>query len=107
MKATMTKRDAIKIDFIKSLNAEDFLLYCTYCRIEDAQEIVRMNYDLPTKDMPATIKVKDVDFILFKTKGVGVITDFVMKVNNDKYEVYEMSLKAFNEYEKYMSNINN
>ncbi|MDR1913881.1 MAG: hypothetical protein LBQ68_05295 [Clostridiales bacterium] len=100
----MKKRDIKKLNFIKNLNKEEYSLFYTYYRIEDVTELVRGLYLLPIKDTPIPVKFKGIDFILFNTKGVGVIVDFVCMQNKDnKFEVYEMSLKAYNEYERYMS----
>lgn len=100
-----TSVDSSKIRFIENLASEEYSLYHTYSRIEDVQEVIRMNYCLPCKDMPMPIKVANVDFILFTTKKIGVIVDFVCKENNGTFELYEMSLKAYNEYERYMSDL--
>lgn len=103
MKAT--NNDSNKIKFIQELSKEDYSLYHTYNRIEDAQEVIRGNYLLPAKDTPKPIKVDNVDFILFTTKSLGVIVDFVCKENDGKFDLYEMSIKAYNEYERYMSDL--
>lgn len=103
MKAT--NNDSNKIKFIQGLSIEDYSLYYTYDRIEDVQEVIRGNYLLSAKDTPEPIKVDNVDFILFTTKSSGVIVDFVCKENDGKFDLYEMSIKAYNEYEKYMSDL--
>lgn len=100
-----TNNDSNKIRFIKGLSKEEYSLYYTYNRIEDVQEVIRGNYQLPAKDTPKPIKVNNVDFILFITKSSGMIVDFVCKENNGTFELYEMSLKAYNEYERYMSDL--
>jgi hypothetical protein len=52
------------------------------------------------------IKVEGIEYMLFLTKQVGVIVDFVCKQNNDgRFELYRMSMKAYNEYERYMSEL--
>lgn len=100
MKAT----DANKVNFIKSLK-DGYSLYHTYARPEDVCEVVRMNYNLSSKDMPKLIKVEGVEHMLFLTKQIGVVVDFVCKMNNSEFELYEMSVKAYNEYERYMSEL--
>lgn len=102
----LTKEDSVKIKFIQSLNEEAYTLHYTYNRIDEVQEIVRGNYLLPTKDTPNPIKVGNIEFILFYAKRTGVIADFICKKNNDGlFELYVMSLKACNEYERYMSDL--
>lgn len=103
MKAT--NNDSNKIKFIQELSIEDYSLYYSYNRIEDVQEVIRGNYLLSAKDTPKPIKVDNVDFILFTTKSLGVIADFVCKENDGKFDLYEMSIKAYNEYERYMSDL--
>lgn len=94
-----------KVNFIKSLKKEDYNPYCSYCRPEDVCEVVRMNYNLSSKDMPKLIKVEGVDYMLFLTKQVGVVIDFVCVQRDGKFELLEMSIKAYNEYERYMSEL--
>ncbi len=94
-----------KVNFIKNLNKDAYNLYHTYSRIEDVQEVVRMNYSLSMKDMPKLIKVEGVEYMLFLTKQIGVVVDFVCVHKDGKFELLEMSLKAYNEYEKYMSEL--
>ena len=66
------------------------------------QEAIRLNYFLPLNDTVSPIKIDNIDFVLFKTKGVGVVVDFVCKENGERYDMYEMSVKAYNDYENYM-----
>ena len=101
MKATDTK----KVNFIKNLNKDAYSLYSSYCRPEDVCEVIRMNYNLSSKDMPKLIKVEGVEYMLFLTKQIGVVVDFVCVHKDGKFELLEMSLKAYNEYERYMSEL--
>ena len=101
MKATDTK----KVDFIKNLNKDAYSLYSSYCRPEDVCEVIRMNYNLSSKDMPKLIKVEGVEYMLFLTKQIGIVVDFVCVQKDGKFELLEMSLKAYNEYERYMSEL--
>lgn len=94
-----------KVNFIKSLKKEDYNPYCSYCRPEDVCEVVRMNYNLSSKDMPKLIKVEGVEYMLFLTKQIGVVVDFVCVQKDGKFELLEMSIKAYNEYERYMSEL--
>ncbi|MDR1226566.1 MAG: toprim domain-containing protein [Prevotellaceae bacterium] len=103
MEAKEINIDLAKADFIKNLKKEDYNLRYTYNRMDEVQEIIRMNHLLPTKDMPLPIKVKDIDFILFKSKDNGVLADYMCVQNNEKFELYDMSMNTFNEYEKFMS----
>lgn len=103
MKAT--NNDSNKIKFIQGLPKEEYSLYHTYNRIEDVQEVIRSNYLLSAKDTPKPIKVANIDFVLFTTKSSGVIVDFVCKENDGKFDLYKMSIKAYNEYERYMSDL--
>jgi hypothetical protein len=105
MKATMTKTDVSKVNFIKSLNKEEYSLYHTYNRMIDVQEAIRIIYMLSLKDEPVPIKVKEIDFILFKTKKAGIVADLVCLENKGNFELYGMSVKAYNEYERYMSEL--
>ena len=99
--AEMKAIDTNKVSFIKSLK-DGYSLYHTYDRPEDVCEVVRMNYNLSSKDMPKLIKVEGVEYMLFLTNQIGIVIDFVCKLNNGRFELYEMSIKAYNEYEKYM-----
>ncbi|SHG31394.1 hypothetical protein [Dysgonomonas macrotermitis] len=101
----MKANDSNKVNFIKGLKKEDYNPYCSYCRPEDVCEVVRMNYNLSSKDMPKLIKVEGVDYMLFLTKQVGVVVDFVCIQRDGKFELLEMSIKAYNEYERYMSEL--
>ena len=103
MKAT--NNDSNKIRFIQGVSKEEYSLYYTYNTIEEVQEVIRGQYGLPSKDTPKAIKVANVDSILFITKGSGVLVDYLCKENDGKFELYEMSLKAYNEYESYMSSL--
>ena len=98
----MTNEDLGKIRFMQNLSKDEYSLFCTYYRFEDVQEVVRRNHQLSTKDMPKPIKVTGIDFILFTTKSMGVLVEFVCIENNGTFELHEMSLKAYNEYERYM-----
>lgn len=97
--------DSNKVNFIKNLNKDAYNLYSSYCRPEDVCEVIRMNYNLSSKDMPKLIKVEGVEYMLFLTKQVGVVVDFVCVQKDGKFELLEMSLKAYNEYERYMSEL--
>ncbi|MDR0681676.1 MAG: hypothetical protein LBG15_07515 [Dysgonamonadaceae bacterium] len=101
--ASISKTDVKKVNFIKNLNKEEYSLYCTHYRIEDVQEVIRMNYLLPASNFLHPVKIKDIDFVLFSTKNAGIVVDFVCKINEGKYELYEMSTKAYNQYERYMT----
>lgn len=95
-------KDFNKIKFIQGLSTEDYSLYYTYNRIDEVQEVIRGHYGLPLKDTPKAIKVSSIDGILFITKNSGILADYICKENDGKFELYEMSLKAYNEYERYM-----
>ncbi|MDR2003358.1 MAG: hypothetical protein LBQ74_10040 [Prevotella sp.] len=96
--------DVNKVNFIKNLK-DGYSLYHTYDRPEDVCEVIRMNYNLSSKDMPKLIKVEGVEYMLFLTKQVGIVADFVCKLNNGRFELYEMNMKAYNDYERYMSEL--
>lgn len=97
--------DSNKVKFIKGLSTEDYSLYYTYNRIGEVQEVIRGHYGLPSKDTPKAVKVSGVDGILFMTKHSGILVDYICKENGGKFELYEMNLKAYNEYERYMSDL--
>ena len=98
-------KDSSKIKFIQGLSTEDYSLYYTYNKIGEVQEVIRGHYGLPSKDTPKAIQVSGVDGILFMTKNSGILADYICKENDGKFELYEMSLKAYNEYERYMSDL--
>jgi hypothetical protein len=98
-------KDSSKIKFIQGLSTEDYSLYYTYNKIDEVQEVIRGHYGLPSKDTPKAIQVSGVDGILFMTKNSGILADYICKENDGKFELYEMSLKAYNEYERYMSDL--
>ena len=98
-------KDSSKIKFIQGLSTEDYSLYYTYNKIDEVQEVIRGHYGLPSKDTPKEIQVSGVDGILFMTKNSGILADYICKENDGKFELYEMSLKAYNEYERYMSDL--
>jgi hypothetical protein len=100
-----TKEDIIKTDFIKKLKTEDYCLYYTYYTMDDVREIIRGEYLLPVSDTPVPVRVKGIDFILFKSNKLGILSNWMCIQNGDKYKLYEMSAKAYNEYEKYISNL--
>ena len=97
--------DSNKAKFIKGLSTENYSLYYTYNRIDEVQEVIRGQYGLPSKDTPKAIKVSGIDGFLFMTKGSGILVDYICKENDGKFELYEMSLKTYNEYERYMSDL--
>lgn len=101
----VTKKDTNKMKFIKGLSTEDYSLYYTYNRIDEVQEVIRGHYGLPSKDTPKAVKVSGIDGILFMTKSSGILVDYLCKENDGKFELYEMSLKAYNGYERYMSDL--
>jgi hypothetical protein len=101
----VTKKDSNKMKFIKGLSTEDYSLYYTYNRIDEVQEVIRGHYGLPSKDTPKAVKVSGIDGILFMTKSSGILVDYLCKENDGKFELYEMSLKAYNGYERYMSDL--
>ena len=98
-------KDSSKVKFIKRLSTEDYSLYYTYNRIDEVQEVIRGHYGLPSKDTPKAIKVSGVDGILFMTKNSGILIDYLCKENDGKFELYEISLNAYNAYERYMSDL--
>jgi hypothetical protein len=100
----MKAKEYNKIEFLKRLKKENYSFYHSYHRIDEVQEAVSLNYLLPTSDFPAPVKVKDVDFILFKTKGVGIVVDIVCMHNENKFEMYKMNDKTYKEYEEFMKN---
>ena len=97
--------DSNKVKFIKGLSTENYSLYYTYNRIAEVQEVIRGHYGLPSKDTPKAIKVSGIDGFLFMTKSSGILVDYICKENDGKFELYEMSLKTYNEYERYMSDL--
>ena len=97
--------DSNKVKFIKGLSTENYSLYYTYNRIDEVQEVIRGQYGLPSKDTPKAIKVSGIDGFLFMTKSSGILVDYICKENDGKFELYEMSLKTYNEYERYMSDL--
>nr|DAQ28656.1 MAG TPA: hypothetical protein [Caudoviricetes sp.] len=97
--------DSNKVKFIKGLSTENYSLYYTYNRIDEVQEVIRGHYGLPLKDTPKAIKVSGIDGFLFMTKNSGILVDYICKENDGKFELYEMNLKTYNEYERYMSNL--
>jgi hypothetical protein len=101
----MTAKDVMAVKYISNLTDKDYSLFFTYPRIEDVQEVIRGNYLLPLSDTPVCFKVKDNDFIMFKTKKTGVIVDFVCLNKEDRFDLYEMNTGSFNEYEQYMRNL--
>ena len=80
-------------------------MYYTYNRIAEVQEVIRGHYGLPSKDTPKAIKVSGIDGFLFMTKSSGILVDYICKESDGKFELYEMSLKTYNEYERYMSDL--
>jgi hypothetical protein len=98
-------RDTAKINYMSRLSDRDYTLYCTYNRIDEVQEVIRGNYCLPVSDTPVPVKVKNIDFIIFKTKGAGVIADFVCAKICDKFDLYEMNTGSYSNYEQYMRNL--
>lgn len=99
---TMTKSDTKKVNFLKSLSGENYSLRFAYYRPEDVTEIIRHNYLLPRGDEARAIKVDGIDYILFITKQTGLVIDYACIKNGDKYELYEMNLATYNQYEEYM-----
>lgn len=97
--------DSNKVKFIKGLSTENYSLYYTYNIIDEVQEVIRGHYSLPSKDTPKAIKVSGIDGFLFMTKNSGILVDYICKENDGKFELYEMSLKSYNEYERYMSDL--
>lgn len=77
-----------------------FKLKGTY-DISECSEIIRLNYfgSYP-KDMPKPVKLKKDDgFFYFHTKLDGVIPFFRVKVNNNKFDLYELNKEGYNIYE--------
>ena len=97
--------DSNKVKFIKGLSTENYSLYYTYNRIDEVQEVIRGHYGLPSKDTPKANKVSGIDGFLFMTKNSGILVDYICKENDGKFELYEMNLKTYNEYERYMSDL--
>jgi predicted component of type VI protein secretion system len=101
-----TKEQEInKVNFIKSLTKDNYFCRHSYYRIDEVQEAVRINYLLSTKDMLLPVKVKGIDLIFFKSDSIGIIADFACVKNENKYELYEMNMNTYNEYERYMSDL--
>jgi hypothetical protein len=98
----MTAKDEMKIKYLSGLRNEDYSLRCTFHRIDEVQEAIRLNYYLSLSDMPVPFKVKGIDFIMFKTKSTGVIVDYVCMNSGDKFNYCEINLSAYNKYEQYM-----
>jgi len=98
----MKEEDINYINFVKTLNKNNFTLIHTYNRIDEVQEIIRHFYLLPRGDGPIAIKVKEIDFVLFKTKSLGLIVMYVCAVKNEKFELYEMNTKTYSDYETYI-----
>lgn len=97
--------DSNKAKFIKGLSTENYSLYYTYNRMDEVQEVIRGHYGLSSKDTPKAIKVSGIDGFLFMTKNSGILVDYICKENDGKFELYEMNLKTYNEYERYMSDL--
>ena len=102
MKTRLNKTEAAKIDFLKIVGKEDFPSFVSFHRGDDALESVRIENGIPLSDELAAIKVKDIDFILFRAKKHGIVVPSVCVLNGGRFEVRRMSLEAFNRYECYM-----
>ena len=96
--------DTAKINFMKNIGKDGYKLFATYQRLIDAKEAVRLNCFLPVSDMPAALKIEGIDFSLFNTSRYGVIVGYVFVQNENIFELYEMKLETYNEYESYMRN---
>lgn len=99
MKNKLTELDKFNINFIK-ININGYKLLCEHYTMREIVEVVRLNTRGSLKDMPQPITLKDLDCLLFITKHEGINYALYCKKKGEKFELYEMTLSLYNQYEK-------
>ena len=88
---------------IKSLTINDFKLKGKYDRIDECQEIIRLNHGNVASDPAKPVKVNGVDnslknFMFFHTKKDNILPFFVCKQVGNHFELYDLTNSTYNKY---------
>jgi hypothetical protein len=86
------------VELIKKFKDSDYELVFGYQRIDECSEIVRHKQMLSLKDQLKPIKFKDNAFIYFKSEQQGILPFYRVEIVDKKYNLYELTQKAYNEY---------
>jgi len=91
-----------KFKFIRNSTPNDYVFYFAYNTIEECAEIIRGHYCSSIKNMPTPIKIKGINDILFISEN-KLIVDYLVKIKDNLFEMYELTIDAYNRFENQMS----
>jgi len=90
-------------NFIKELTIDSYALRNTFHSMNEAAVSINLNTSDSGHYTPKAIKVKGIEGVLFLRQDGKVNVDYKVLGKDGKFEVYELSFKSYNEYERYIS----
>ena len=90
-----------KANFIKNLSISDYRFHVEYYRDIDAKELFRLWQCASTRDKIEIVSITGLNGYYFMLNG-RLSVDCMMTNENGKFQIYELLLKKFNEYEEMM-----
>ncbi|TSJ41294.1 hypothetical protein [Fluviicola chungangensis] len=98
------KIEAQKIEFAKNLIDSDYRLVCDYEKIDTCIEIICIRDLMSTKTKFKFFNIIGTDRILIKANNSFLI-EYCIKQTGSKFELYELVLSKFNEFERELDNL--
>lgn len=101
LKEETIEQQVLKV--IKSFTIHDFKLVGKYDRIDECQEVVRLNHGNSVSDPAKPVKVNGVDNSLkdcmfFHTKKDGIMPFFICKQVGNHFELFDLTKSTYNKY---------
>ena len=98
------KIEAYKIEFAKNLIDSNYRLICDYDKIETCIEIICVRDLISTQTKFKFFNIVGTDRILIKANRSFLI-EYCIKQNGDRFELYELILSKFNQFERELNEL--
>ena len=93
------KIEAFKIEFAKNLQDSDYKFIHDYDRIETCIEVICISDLIPRKNKFKFFKFVGTRRILIKSNNSFLI-EYCIKQNGNRFELYELVLSKYNQFER-------
>jgi hypothetical protein len=98
------KLEALKIEFAKTLQDSDYKFLCDYDRVETCIEVICNSDLIPRKTKFKFFRFKENERILIQADKRFLI-EYSIQQNGTKFELYELILSKYNEFERKINDI--
>ena len=93
------KLEAFKIEFAKKIQDSDYKFICEYTQIETCIEIICIRDLISRKNKFKFFKIVGIERILIQSNNRFLI-EYCIKQKGNKFELYELILSKYNEFER-------